>query len=173
MLDQLFVNPPALALLAYLRTPETWTAVLLPGTVSLAIFGAYLHAGRISAQLQRIWWCALPISYGCAYWVITPEAESLYIFSAFSVACAFLLFRRRSVPPALAFALTFLSLFSVDMSHALARAITVGLPLDRFYLGVGGAGLRDSLLVMPSLTAMTVAYARLRIRRRGEELVDF
>ena len=73
---------------------------------------------------------------------------------------------------ALAFALTFLSLWWVDVTHALCRALECGMPLDQFYLGVGGGGARDALLLVPAMTAAMVAYATRRIRSRGEALVE-
>ena len=172
MLREFLESPQGQALLTYLLSPQTIAAVVLPGLLSLCILAAYTWAGRVSRMLQLIWWIALPISYLCAYWVVTPERESLYIFSAFSVACVFLLFFRKSLPPALAFALTFFSLLSVDLSHAFARALSGAFPVERFYMGVGGAGVMDSLLVMPLVTAILVPYARTRIQRRGERLVD-
>ena len=172
MLNEMFASPHVRILLAYLHAPETLAAVVLPGILSVAILLGYASAGRVSRRLMAVWWAALPVSYLCAYWVITTETQTLYIFSAFSVACLFLLFFRKSLPPALAFALTFMSLLFVDMSHALARAMSGHFPIDRFYLGVGGAGWRDALIVVPLITAGMVAYARLRIRHRGERLVE-
>ncbi len=172
MMEQLLSEAGSAALLGYLRARETQVAVLLPGAISLAALAYYCIGGRISVRLQAIWWLALPISYLCATWVITAEHESLYIYSAFSVACALLLFKRIYVPPALAFALTFVSLFCVDMLHALTHAWIGGASLIGFYRGVGGAGARDSLLIMPALTALVIAYAQLRIRMRGEILME-
>jgi len=172
MIEQLLADPGRTALLGYLHAPETQVAVLLPGAISLAALLYYGTAGRISLRLQAIWWLAFPISYLCATWVITAQQESLYIYSAFSVACAFLLFRRVCVPPALAFALTFVSLFCVDMLHAFTHALFTGSSLATFYRGVGGAGARDSLLIMPALTALVVAYGQVRIRMRGETVME-
>jgi len=172
MLEQLLADAGGSALASYLRTRETQVAVLLPGAISLAVLAVYAYGGRISLRLQAVWWLALPISYLCATWVITAQTQSLYIYSAFSVACAVLIFRRVWVPPALAFALTFVSLFFVDMLHALTRALMTGGSLETFYWGVGGAGVNDSLFIMPLLTALVIAYGHLRIRMRGETLVE-
>ncbi|MCW5623026.1 MAG: hypothetical protein KIS79_18080 [Burkholderiales bacterium] len=172
MLDQLLSDTGGHALLSYMHTRETQVAVLLPGAFSLAALVYYTHARRISLRLMGLWWLALPISYLCATWVITPETESLYIYSAFSVACLCLSFKRICVPPVLTFALTFVSLLSVDLLHALTRALMMGTPLETFYWGVGGAGIKDSLFIVPALTAVMVAYAQTRIRLRGEALLE-
>jgi len=172
MLEQLLADAGGGALASYVRARETQVAVLLPGAISLAVLAVYAYGRRISLRLQAIWWVALPISYLCATWVITEQTQSLYIYSAFSVACAFLIFSRVCVPPALAFALTFVSLFVVDMLHALTRAFMTGGSLETFYWGVGGAGMRDSLFIMPLLTALMIAYGRVRIRMRGETVVE-
>ena len=172
MLDHLLSTLGSGLLGQYLSARETQVAVLLPGVFSFATLGYYASNRRISARLQALWWLALPISYLCATWVVTSEQQSLYIYSAFSVACAFLLYRRVCVPPALAFALTFVALLCVDLAHAITRAIVTGSSLQTFYWGVGGAGARDSLFVMPALTALVMAYGQLRIRMRGEALLE-
>jgi hypothetical protein len=172
MLEELLAAPGIAALLTYLHLPETRAAVLLPGAASLAIVAYYARRGRISGTLQLLWLLALPVSYFCARWIVTAEYEALYIYSAFSVICALLLFKRILVPPALAFALTFLSLWWVDMTRAFCWALECGDPIDQFYLGVGGAGLRDALLIVPLATGLMVAYAARRVRSRGERLVE-
>jgi hypothetical protein len=58
------------------------------------------------------------------------------------------------------------------MSRALARAVSGYLPIDRFYLGIGGAGWYDALIIIPLITAAAVAYGRSRILRRGERLSE-
>ena len=47
-----------------------------------------------------------------------------------------------------------------------------GADVDRFYVGVGGAGAGDGLVLVPLLTAAAVAYAAGRIRARGERLAE-
>jgi hypothetical protein len=172
LLEDLLAAPSVAALLSYLHLPETRAAVVLPGLASLAIVGFYARRGRISDKLQLLWVLALPVSYFCARWIVTPEYQALYIYSAFSVICALLLFKRILVPPALAFALTFLSLWWVDVTRAFCWALECGEPIDQFYLGVGGAGTRDALFIVPLATALMVAYAARRVRARGERLVE-
>jgi hypothetical protein len=172
MYQELLSGHAISVLLDYLHLPETRAAVLLPGLASLAILAFYARSGRISHQLQLLWILALPISYFSARWIETPDYVQLHVYSAFSMVCALLLFKRVIVPPALAFALTFLSLWWVDVTRALCRALECGAPLEQFYVGVGGAGMHDGLLIVPLLTAASVAYAASRIRARGERLVE-
>ncbi|HTS54991.1 MAG TPA: hypothetical protein VMH26_17095 [Burkholderiales bacterium] len=145
-------------------------AVLLPGVASVAILAYHARAGKVPRRLQLLWVLALAVSYCCARWELTSDMEQLYIYSAFSVVCLLLLFRRVYVSPALAYALTFLSLWLVDVTCALSRALECGAPLSGFYVGVGGAGARDALFLLPLLTAAAVAYATSRIEARGERL---
>jgi hypothetical protein len=172
MLEEVLGAPGLHGLAAYLHLPETRSAVIVPGLASLAILGFYARRGRISHRLQLLWILALAISYYCARWIVTPELQQLYIYSAFSVVCALLLFKRIYVPPALAFALTFLSLWWVDVTRALCWALECGAPIEQFYVGVGGAGMGDALVLVPLLTAASVAYAAGRIRARGESLSE-
>jgi hypothetical protein len=172
MLEELLTAPGVVAFVRYLHLPETQVAVIVPGLASLAVLGFYARVGRISARLQLLWVLALPISYFTARWVVTAEVEQLYIYSAFSVACALLLFKRIYVPPALAFALTFLSLWWVDVTQAFCRALECDAPIELFFHGVGGAGLRDALVLVPLMTAASMAYGASRIRARGERLAE-
>ena len=171
MLDQLLGTPAYQAFVDYLSRPETSVAVLLPGVLSVAILAYYARAGKVSRRLQLLWVLTLGVTYYCARWELTSDSVQLYLFSAFSVACLLLLFRRVYVPPALAYALTFLSLWLVDMACALLRTPESGVSLSDFYVGVGAAGMRDALFLLPLLTAAAVAYAAGRIWARGERLV--
>lgn len=172
MLEELLTSPATWTLVSYLGAPETCLAVVIPGLASLAILSFYTRRGKVSPRLQLLWVLALAVSFCCARWEITADVERLYVYSAFSVACLLLLFRRIYVAPALVYALTFLALWWVDVAHALSRALHCGGDLDRFYVGVGGAGAGDGLLLVPLLTAAAVAYAAARIRARGERLAE-
>jgi hypothetical protein len=172
MLEELLASPATRTLVHYLVAPETRLAVLIPGVVSLAILGFYARQGKVSHRLQLLWMVALGVSFYCARWEVTEEVQRLYIYSAFSVACLLLLFKRIYVAPPLVYALTFLALWWVDVAHALCRALECGAELERFYVGVGGAGAKDGLVLVPLLTAAAVAYAAGRIRARGERLAE-
>jgi hypothetical protein len=98
--------------------------------------------------------------------------QRLYIYSGFSVACLVLLFFRVYISPALAYALTFLSLWWVDITHALCQAVLCQWELDRFYVGVGGAGVLDTLFVVPLMTAAFVGFVSARLKRQGVPLQE-
>ena len=168
MLEEWIGSPAARTLGEYLTRPETSIAVLLPGIASLSILVFYARAGKISGRLKLLWLMALPVSFYCARWESSPEVQQLYVYSAFSVVCMLLLFKRVYIPPALAYALTFLSMWWVDVTHALCHALQCGSQLDRFYFGVGGAGIYDALFLVPLFTALAVSYATARMRSRGE-----
>jgi hypothetical protein len=158
------------ALLRYLSSPAIQLAVILPGVVSVAIYWAYRRAGKVSLQLQLLWSVALALTFMFARWEQSDEVQRLYIYSGFSVACLVLLYFRVYISPALAYALTFLSLWWVDITHALCQAVLCKWDLDRFYFGVGGAGLFDTLFVVPLLTACLVALVSAQFRRQGVAL---
>jgi hypothetical protein len=172
MLEEVLASPGTRTLVHYLVAPETHFAVVIPGLASLAILGFYARRGRVSNRLQLLWFLALGVSFYCARWEISGDVQRLYIYSAFSVACLLLLFVRIYVAPALAYALTFLALWLVDVARALCWALECGADLDRFYVGVGGAGLGDGLVLVPLLTAVALAYLARRIRARGERLAE-
>jgi hypothetical protein len=160
------------ALLNYVSNPSVQLAVLLPGLISIAIYWAHRRAGKVSYRLQILWLIAVLLSFYFARWEQTEETQRLYIYSGFSIMCFVLLFFRVYISPALAYALTFLSLWWVDITHALCQALLCQSDLERFYIGVGGAGLFDTLFVVPLLTAGVVAIVTAGLRRRGERLQE-
>ena len=172
MLEELVTSPSVGTFVNYLLRREIGLAVVLPGLLSLAILGFYARNGKVSSRLQLLWVLALPVAYYSAHWELTADGARLYIYSAFSIVCLLLVFKRIYVPPALAYSLTFLSLWWVDVTHAFCRALECDAPLAQFYVGVGGAGLRDALFLLPLLTAAAVAYATMRMGARGEQLAE-
>jgi len=109
----------------------------------------------------------------CARWNYTEEVHQLHIYSAFSVGCMIVFFKRMYIPPAMAYALTFWSLCLVDLTAAFQHAIEWHLPMETFYYGVGGAGSVDALFVVPPFTATAAAYASLRLKSTGRTLAHF
>jgi len=173
MWEAFVASPEYRTLVDYLTGPEVRWAVLLPGLVSLAIVSFYVRKRRLSNRLQLVWILALPVNFYCARWEATSEVQQLFIYSGFSVACLLLAFNRIYVSPVLAYALTFLSLWWVDVTQALCHAIECGAPLDRFYEGVGGGGLSDALFLIPLITAGAASYALARLRSQGAVLAEF
>jgi len=159
-----------LALWRYVSNPAVQLAVILPGIVSVAIYWIYRRAGKVSFQLQLLWSVALALTFFFARWEQSDEVQRLYIYSGFSVACLVLLYFRVYISPALAYALTFLSLWWVDITHALCQAVLCKWDLERSYIGVGGAGVFDTLFVVPLLTACLVAIVSAQFRRQGVAL---
>jgi hypothetical protein len=159
-----------MALLRYLASPAVQLAVLLPGLISTGIYWTYRRAGKVSFRLQLLWFVALALTFFFARWELSEDVQQLYIFSGFSVACLVLLYFRVYISPALAYALTFLSLWWVDITHALCQAVLCEWDLDRFYVGVGGAGVFDTLFVVPLMTACCVAFVSAQLRRQGVRL---
>ena len=112
----------------YLLSTSAWTAVFIPGTLSLTVVALYARAGRLSRRLQLLWLFSLPITLVCMRWEYTDDMHQLYIYSAFSVGCMMILFKRMYIPPLMAYALTFLSLCLVDLTAAFRHAIDWNLP---------------------------------------------
>jgi hypothetical protein len=162
-----------LDLQSYLLDAPGLVAVAIPGTLSLAIVSLYARAGRISTRLQVLWLLSLPITVVCTRWSYSGEVHELYIYSAFSVACLLVLHKRMYISPALAYALSFLSMCAVDVASAFWHAIQWHLPLGTFYYGIGGAGVWDSLFVVPLLTAAAAAYAIARMRSKSFTMSEY
>ena len=144
------------SLIEYLELPHTWIAVIVPMAISLGVLLRSADQLDRFATLQLLWWLSLPLMYATAHWRQDGETLSLYIVAWFSMACVFLAWRRMPVTPALGYALSFFSLFWVDLAHAFTRALKGDFPLDSFYYGVGGAGVFDGLVIFPLLTAAAI-----------------
>ena len=171
MFDEFLLRSAYSTLAGYLGRSSTLLAVLVPGALSLGIIAFYSHSKGISDRLKLLWMLALPISFCCARWENSEDMQQLYIYSAFSVVCLILLFKRLYISPPLAYALTFLSLWWVDVTHAFCQFLECGGRLDEFYLGVGGAGILDALFLVPLVTALIVGYAKGRLKHQGATLV--
>ena len=139
-----------------------WIAVALPMLLSaVLIYEARGRLGQYSA-LIRLWWISLPLMYLTSYWREVDDVLSLQIVVIFSMGALYLVWRRIPVAPGLAYALTFASLFIVDVVRAMQYASEAGYPLSVFLRGIGGAGMYDGLFIFPLLTAVLVMYAHWR-----------
>lgn len=101
--------------------------------------------------------------YTSARWQITPEAKELFVLPIFSIVCFVFTYRNVRVAPPLGFALAFISgllidiVCAVDLAHLMPE---VG--LTTFYQGIGGAGNKDGLFIVPIFTYLTLQYAQFR-----------
>lgn len=150
------------ALLDFLSMPHAWIAVIGPMFVSLWLLLRAYRTLEHYVALRMVWWVSLPLMYATARWQESEHGLSLHILAWFSMACVYFVWRRKPVTPALAYALTFFSLFWVDLAHALAYSLRTGAPVSTFYHGVGGAAWYDGLFIFPSLAAAAIYYAQWR-----------
>lgn len=150
------------AFIDFLVMPHAWIAVLGPMLVSSWLLLKVYRTLDQYLALRMVWWLSLPLMYATAHWRENDAGVSLHILAWFSMACVYFAWRRKPVTPALAYALTFFSLFWVDLAHALSYALRTNAPLTTFYHGVGGAGWYDGLFVFPPLAAATIYYAHWR-----------
>ena len=151
----------------YLLSGYALVAVVLPWLLTITW---YFAEGRKHPPRPRVivWWMlTVAISYWCAQWTFTEDTVSLHIIDTFIFYMLVALYARERITPGCAFALSFLGLWIVDMVHA-AELIPVMWGWNTFYLGVGGAGLRDGLIVFPTLAGLLVYYVEWRQRMMAE-----
>lgn len=153
------------ALLDYFSQIETQQAVLLP-----AFFTA-LALSYIPQQERQPFFMLLVfstvMSYMGSHWHITDDdCRQLFImpFAFFSVSV--MLWARVPVSAATAYAVTFLSMWTVDMAMATQLVQSQEVTWLSFFFGVGGAGYRDGLALLPIVSAALVHYANWRQRPR-------
>jgi len=148
-------------LIEYLLEPSTWVAVLIPAAIAFELWRATAwQPGRQIALQQFLLGTTLSVVF--SFWRETDGMIALYMLPGYSVVLFFASAASRPSPPR-AYVLCFLSLLTADLWCAAKRAIELhGKLTADFYRGVGGAGLFDSLLIVPAATAICLAiYNRL------------
>lgn len=139
---------------------------LLPALISIGIVVArQARSGLGTAEMFWLVVFSLALSAALARATITPDEASLHIVPGAMILMCYLVWRGRYISPGLAFALTYATSLPVDFFMA---QMLFGSGFNSQY--IGGAGWRDGLLVLPTLTALAVLYANWRmtkVRRAG------
>lgn len=145
--------------------PPGVVSIVVPLVLSvLAMAGLVKACGPVDRLLLLAWLLSLPAMYFASFWRETDGVLMLQILPIFSIAAMVMVWRKVDVPASLAYALSFFSLFAIDLVRAIEFANEHGIPLRGFMQGVGGAGITDGLFVFPALTAGFVVYGRWRHR---------
>lgn len=139
---------------------------ILPGILVLLL----LAAGRASSSLSfsrsvAVLLLSIAITALLSRWHVDSERVALYLVPGATSVLMLLLWRGHRISPAYAFVITYLSTLPVDI---LLATQYVG-SLEAALPGIGGAGLRDGLVMIPTLTALGVWYGTWRLagRRRA------
>lgn len=148
-----------------LNAPPGVVSIGIPLVVSVvALAGVLKRCLPVHRMLLGTWLLSLPVMYLASFWREADGILMLQILPVFSIAAMVMVWRKVDVPVALAYALSFFSLFAIDLLRAVEFAHDHHIPLNGFIQGVGGAGIGDGLFVFPALTAAFVAYGRWRHR---------
>lgn len=134
---------------------------LLPALISLVI----VACGRARSGLARgdqfwLFVFSLTLSFMLARGEVSADETALYIIPGATFLVCYLAWCGHRISPGLAFVMTYATLLPVD--YSLARVLA-GADFDPS--GIGGGGWRDGLLVLPTLTALAIAYANWRMSR--------
>lgn len=148
------------ALLGYLTMPSAQQAVLIPGAMTLFAFWHLDEKDRL--PLFKLFVLSTIISFMTARWDVTDDVRSLFILPCALFGVGVFLWQRIPISAPGAFAITFLSLWAVDMVKASELVAEGEASWQLFYYGVGGAGWRDGLAIFPVLSAALVHYGRWR-----------
>lgn len=151
------------SVLLYFSFPEIQQAVLLPGAFALVAL-CYLQPHERTTFFGLLVFSTLAC-YTSARWKITDgDLRQLFILPcAFFSVCG-MLWARMPISAHSAFAATYLSLWTVDMSMAMQLIPGGEVTWLTFFYGVGGAGYQDGLSVFPPVAAAVVHYAAWRQR---------
>ena len=131
------------------------------GPAAVLVYALVAHRRSWSAELWAYLLAAALLGLLYATWVDTSEGASLFI-PPFFVACVVGGHHRaRFYEPSVLFGACFLSLLIPDVLSAFVRFGTK----DLYWLqGVGGAGIRDGLLMFPLLCLVIQHYAKFRLK---------
>jgi hypothetical protein len=145
--------------------PSTWAAVFLPLSLSLAFIVRAACLGRFPPWVAVVWVGCVVWTQALSVWVVDAELRSLHTVSVFTIAAAIAAYLRVRLDLGLVFGLTHLALLLVDITEAARYAVAHDEFVPRFFVGIGGAGLLDGLLLFPAMTAAVVAYSAHRAKR--------
>ena len=148
----------------YLSQPGILCSVTVPWFV---VIYWYFKEGRHDPPPQRVIWalmiCAV-VTYFNARWEVTAESRSLYAMPTSLIFMIIWIWCRNTISPLTVYSLVFVELFTVDLAKAL-ELVPLEHTLETFYWGIGGAGWRDALCIMPLIGAAYVPYLNWRISR--------
>jgi len=136
---------------------------VLPALISIGlVLARQAQTGLGPADQFWVLVLSLALTAVLARATITPEVVSLHIVPGATLIVCYLVWSGWYISPGLAFALTYATCLTVDV--VLAQAVTGA---DFNSEGIGGAGWRDGLLLLPTLTALAVMYGNWRLARVG------
>lgn len=142
---------------------------ILPGILVLLL----LVAGRASSSLSFSRSLAvLTLSFGITVllsrWHVDEDRIALFLVPGATPVLLYLLWRGHRISPGYAFVITYLSDFPADV---LLATRFIG-SFEHALPGIGGAGLLDGLVMIPTLTALGVWYGNWRMAG-GQPLAGF
>jgi hypothetical protein len=152
-------------ILEYLRQDYAQVTVVAPW--AFTIFWYFWEGRKHPPPLDVCWWwtASLWISWWMSSWEVTDSARSLHIVNAFIMFVIFNLYAQRDViTPAVGYVFSFTLEWAVDMTRAYELVLINEASPSTYFLGVGGAGLHDGLLLFPFCTAVFIYYARWRLK---------
>lgn len=111
-------------------------------------------------SVMWFWLFTTICTYYLTWWVITDESVSLYMVDGFFIYLGFYLWTGSKITPGTAYVLTYFSMWSVDMIRGYELLWHV--EPNTWYYGVGGAGYKDGLCILPLISAMLIHYVAWR-----------
>ena len=152
-------------ILEYLK--QDYAMVTVVGPWLFTIFWYFWEGRKHPPPVDVCWWwvASLFVSWWMSSWEVTDSTRSLHIVNVFIMFVVFNLYAQRDViTPTAGYALSFVLEWTVDMARAYELVLIHEAGPSTYFLGVGGAGLHDGLLIFPFCTAVLIYYARWRLK---------
>lgn len=152
-----------LALSQWVEMPHFEVAVAWPLALWSVVLLVEAIRGQYPPNLCKYWLAGVGLTFVTSRWEQTADSISLHLVCCFIFICLFLVYRRRAVPPLLAGSLVFFDLLMNDVALASLRVWSGQFDTVNFLAGVGGAGIKDGLVVFPLMTTAILFYANWRL----------
>lgn len=139
------------------------TGAILPGILVLLLLAAGWAGSSLSFRRTAVVMVlSLTITALLSRWHVDAERTALFLVPGATSVLMLLLWHGHRISPGYAFAITYLSTLPVDIVFATryVGSLEAALP------GIGGAGILDGLVMIPTLTALGVWYGSWRMARR-------
>lgn len=150
-------------LVHYLLEPATLIAVVVPALISIWA----LLSSPLSPSQWKAWGISTVLALLTARWDLQEDVQQLFIIPVILLWIAAAAYNGVLWSGRQAFAACFTSLWLVDMVQAARLHAVGGMSASHFYTGVGGAGIRDGLILFPTLALLLSYYIRWRAGPRA------
>lgn len=147
----------------WFNLPHAWIAVLCPAALSVSWLLVAARRGRFGKSAGLAFVAGTALAVALSWWTDEPGSIGLHVFPAVIVLLPVLMLFRVPVTVTTAFAMTWGSVFVVDVVQSVVRYLS-GVETVSFWWmmrGIGGAEWLDALVLYPVFAVLVVGGLKL------------